>query len=282
MVEETGHAVAQVLACLDSLGVAAVENAETAQMGSDAVGNVIASMAKIKETTGHASAAVKQLSDLSQEIRKIVDVIGDLAGQTNLLSLNAAIEAARAGEHGRGFAVVAEEVRKLAERSSSETKRIGELIGQIGEAIDRAVASMDAGTAQVSDGNRLAEEAGQALVSIFQSAGESKRLVAELQASSESLRAGSEHIRKAMAEIISVTQSNRGAAAEMTTSMDSVKRLIDSSAAVSEENAAATEEVLASVEDMSNRAQRVSAVAGSLATMARNLQAIAERFKVDP
>ncbi|MGE5579366.1 MAG: methyl-accepting chemotaxis protein [Bacillota bacterium] len=210
VVEETGHVVAQVLACLDSLGVAAVENAETAQAGSDAVGNVVASMAKIRETTGHASAAVKELSNLSQEIRKIVGVIGDLAGQTNLLSLNAAIEAARAGEHGRGFAVVAEEVRKLAERS------------------------------------------------------------------------GSGHIRDAMEGIISVTQSNRGAAADMTTSMDSVKRLIDNSASVSEENAAATEEVLASVEDMTGRAQSVSAIAGSLAGMARNLQAIVERFKVDP
>ena len=85
------------------------------------------------------------MGDQSNQIGQIVDVIKGIADQTNLLALNAAIEAARAGEQGRGFAVVAEEVRKLAEQSSTSAAQIATLIGNIQRETERAVGVMEKG-----------------------------------------------------------------------------------------------------------------------------------------
>jgi methyl-accepting chemotaxis protein len=100
------------------------------------------------------------LGEHSQQIGEIIQVIDDIAEQTNLLALNAAIEAARAGEHGKGFAVVADEVRKLAERSSKATKEIAELITNIQKLTAGAVKAMEEGTGEVEQGVSLAVDAG--------------------------------------------------------------------------------------------------------------------------
>ena len=117
----------------------------------------------IREQIQETSKRIKRLGESSQEIGEIVELIDDIADQTNILALNAAMQAAMAGEAGRGFAVVADEVQRLAERSSNATKQIEALVRTIQADTNEAVSSMEASTAGVVRGCELAENAGDAL-----------------------------------------------------------------------------------------------------------------------
>ncbi len=137
-----------------------------ANSGSDAVQKTINGMDSIRETIQETSKRIKRLGESSQEIGDIVELINDIAEQTNILALNAAIQAAMAGDAGRGFAVVADEVQRLAERSADATKQIEALVKGIQSDTKEAVASMEQSTAGVVQGAQLAQDAGQALEQI--------------------------------------------------------------------------------------------------------------------
>jgi len=108
---------------------------EVAGRGAQTVRDTIQGMDAIREQIQETSKRIKRLGESSQEIGEIVELIDDIADQTNILALNAAIQASAAGEAGRGFAVVADEVQRLAEHSSSATKRIETLIKTIQAAL---------------------------------------------------------------------------------------------------------------------------------------------------
>jgi twitching motility protein PilJ len=117
----------------------------------------------IRETIQETSKRIKRLGESSQEIGNIVELINDIADQTNILALNASIQASMAGEAGRGFAVVADEVQRLAERSANATKQIEVLVRTIQADTNEAIVSMDRSTTDVVGGALLAENAGAAL-----------------------------------------------------------------------------------------------------------------------
>ncbi|QSX32559.1 methyl-accepting chemotaxis protein [Shewanella avicenniae] len=124
-------AVAEVAQNTEQAAAAANSSASRAQQGSrqlQQMMSVIATVSKTINETGHIAG---ELEASSNDINVVVEVIGGIAEQTNLLALNAAIEAARAGEQGRGFAVVADEVRNLAQRTQDSTKQIVEIVGQL-------------------------------------------------------------------------------------------------------------------------------------------------------
>lgn len=137
-----------------------------AHNGAEIVRQTIEGMDNIRNQIQETSKRIKRLGESSQEIGNIVELINDISEQTNILALNAAIQAASAGEAGRGFAVVADEVQSLAERASNATKQIETLVQTIQSDTNEAVASMEQTTAEVVDGAKRAENAGDALTEI--------------------------------------------------------------------------------------------------------------------
>ncbi len=142
-------------------------------------------MKTIADTMENTARVITGLGKRSQEIGRILEVIEEIADQTNLLALNAAIEAARAGEAGRGFAVVADEVRKLAERSVEAAKEIGEVVRQVQQETGDAVETAKAGAVETKQGIQLADKAGLALRSIIDSVARSSQLMAEIAAATQ-------------------------------------------------------------------------------------------------
>lgn len=156
---------------------------EVAHKGGEAVRRTIDGMNAIRETIQETSKRIKRLGESSQEIGNIVELINDIAEQTNILALNASIQASMAGEAGRGFAVVADEVQRLAERSTNATKQIEVLVRTIQADTNEAVVSMERSTTDVVGGALLAENAGAALDEIEQVSNQIASLVQNISSS---------------------------------------------------------------------------------------------------
>jgi twitching motility protein PilJ len=136
---------------------------DVAHKGGAAVRRTIEGMNAIRETIQDTSKRIKRLGESSQEIGNIIELINDIAEQTNILALNASIQASMAGEAGRGFAVVADEVQRLSERAANATRQIEVLVKTIQSDTNEAVVSMERSTTDVVGGALLAENAGAAL-----------------------------------------------------------------------------------------------------------------------
>jgi twitching motility protein PilJ len=156
---------------------------DVAHKGGEAVRRTIDGMNTIRETIQETSKRIKRLGESSQEIGNIVELINDIAEQTNILALNASIQASMAGEAGRGFAVVADEVQRLAERSTNATKQIEVLVRTIQSDTNEAVVSMERSTTDVVGGALLAENAGAALDEIEQVSNQIASLVQNISSS---------------------------------------------------------------------------------------------------
>ncbi len=140
-----------------------------AEEGVQAVSSTIRGIEKIQESSDEATRVIKGLSKRAGEIGNILNVIGDITEETNLLALNAAIIAAQAGEHGRAFAVVADEIGDLAERTQASTSVIEEQIQAVQEEAQNAAHAVEMGSRRIEEGVKLSERAGHALSQILES-----------------------------------------------------------------------------------------------------------------
>lgn len=138
----------------------------SAQKGAEVVTNTVEVMRGLEAYMQDAAEGIEALDKQSQVIGSIIKTISDIAGQTNLLALNAAIEAARAGEQGRGFAVVADEVRQLASRTSAATEEIARVVQQNEQLAKAAVDIIDSSKRQAEQGLELVGQTGTVIVEI--------------------------------------------------------------------------------------------------------------------
>ncbi|MDR2689089.1 MAG: methyl-accepting chemotaxis protein [Azoarcus sp.] len=201
------------------------EAGDTANQGGAIIEQTVTEMSNISSTVSQASSVIESLGHESQQISSVVQVIKEVADQTNLLALNAAIEAARAGEQGRGFAVVADEVRKLAERTSQSTSDISGMVGKIQTSAKEAVAEMVRVVKQVESGQILAQDAGKRISAIRESASKVAQAVSEISSALKEQSAASQDIARNVENVAQMTDQNAAAAITASDYTERLKQL---------------------------------------------------------
>lgn len=198
---------------------------QRAQNGKEVVERVIHSIQAVDNVAQELQENMHSLGKQAEAIGGIMNVISDIADQTNLLALNAAIEAARAGEAGRGFAVVADEVRKLAEKTMSATTEVGSSIQGIQRAASANIVRVEEVGKNVSDATKLASSSGEALHEILQLAGHNASLIASIATAAEEQSSTSEEISRSVAEVNHIAEDISGGMHESAGAVQEVARM---------------------------------------------------------
>jgi len=220
--------------------------------GNKSIANSVEQINNVKDNSNEVSLTIDNLGSLSNRIGEIVELINGIAAQTNLLALNAAIEAARAGEAGRGFSVVADEIRELAEESSSATEEIGGLIKDIQNGVTNAIDKMNNTEEVVDESVGAIEDTGNSFGEINNAAKNLRKLIEKIGKQAEDMTGNSNKVEEAIMQI----------------------------AAVSQESASNSEEVAASSEEQGASTEEIVTAATELAEMANQLTNAVNKFKL--
>jgi methyl-accepting chemotaxis protein len=267
----------------NALSTTAARSQEDATSGREAVNETRAAMHLIQTESSRALVAIRQLAERSTAVEAIIETIGEIADQTNLLALNAAIEAARAGEHGRGFAVVADEVRKLAERASTSTREIGTILSSIRAETAHAESAMTASTQVTDNGLQLAERATGALAKLDAAVAEQRTAAGELSNRVSRMGESSTSVAENVTGVSAVIDENAAAAAQMSSTTNVITNAMTAAATKVDEQSLAAEQLAAAASELTTQIDHIDKSAGHVDQEARHLaQLIAEfRFPAD-
>ena len=196
-----------------------------AHQGLEVVERSIQAIGEVESLSVRLKDDISDLGTRVEAIGRIMDVIQDIADQTNLLALNAAIEAARAGEAGRGFAVVADEVRKLAEKTMGATKEVGQAILAIQEGASRNIQGMDEAALAVQNTTALARESGETLREIVGMVVSTVEQIQSIATAAEQQSATSEEINRSVEEVSSISSETAQAMGELSQSLEELEDL---------------------------------------------------------
>jgi methyl-accepting chemotaxis protein len=204
------------------------ESGALSDHGSNVIRSTVTDILEIAETVRLAASRMNELGGHADRISSIVNVIKDIADQTNLLALNAAIEAARAGEQGRGFAVVADEVRKLAERTSQSTREISEMISHIQIGSQETLGTMQQSVSRVENGVNTANQAGEAIVQIRNSSVRVVDMVSDISTSLQEQSVASNSVAGNVERMAQMSEENNRAIADTSKAAQQLKGLAQS------------------------------------------------------
>ncbi|SMF28756.1 methyl-accepting chemotaxis protein [Desulfovibrio gilichinskyi] len=196
--------------------------------GKSSVDAVVLAIGKINQQTQTLKADMVSLGTQAESIGHVIEVISDIADQTNLLALNAAIEAARAGEAGRGFAVVADEVRKLAERTMTATIEVNNAISAVQDSCKRNVTATDTAAQEVGNSTSLVDKAGDILAEIVGYAEDSSGQVASIATASEEQSAAAEEISRSSEDVNRISLETGHAMNDAAQSVSQVNKMVHS------------------------------------------------------
>lgn len=278
-VEDAVKVIDSMVSEINSVSGLSSEAFRVSGEGKENLEKIYDAMDHIRTVINVSGQVVLELGQKGDEIGHIIQVIDEIAEQTNLLALNAAIEAARAGEHGKGFAVVADEVRKLAERSSMATKEIGNLIASIQNVTQNAIQSVKDGTVKVEQGVRVVTGAGQSFAKINAS-------VEDINNRMKELSSGSLQMIKVFDTIKNNARDNSAAASQafnsiagMTASVNEVSSLIKDLALVSQETFAATSDISMSTKSINEAITEIAKSVDNQVNLAEQIQGRIASFK---
>lgn len=229
--DETSSSMEQSVASVRAMeaNVAEMENlskevVQSAEGGQLRVNETIEGIEKIREATEMAQGVIRSLGEKAGEIGSILNVITDVADETNLLALNASIIAAQAGENGRAFSVVADEINELADRVLQHTKEIAEVIHGLQSLSENAITAIETGTQSVSIGVERSAEAGEALATIMQTTRDAGQRTSEILSSVEEQSISARRNLELMALVRDQVNRIRVAEREQTVSTQAIRQ----------------------------------------------------------
>lgn len=253
LVEEMAISAERMLAQATKAGVSSGQVKEMARAALVVVNEQNRAVEQTVTAVDSAETTIRQLNAYSEEIGRIVEIIGGISGQTDLLALNAAVEAARAGEHGLGFAVVAEQVRVLAEQTDNSTKEITDLIKRVKLGTEKAVQEMNTSRQTAAHAQAAVQHTANSFQNITVAIEQTDNEVASITAGLEALRQHTE----------------------------AVVQVIHNVSAVSTQSAASAEEVTAASQEQTSQITHISKAANDLTKLANQLQAAIGAFKLN-